>query len=165
MVQDPQRIDLSLEPLDDYVVVQPTDDEAETKTGLIIPASAEAVCQTGIVTAVGAEPGGLDPGDKVLFPKDAGFEVRLHGTEVTRSPWRRRPRRRSAARPRSKSLPKAEVDPLRILHHPRNDRRRWGAAHQIRPHPKELRGEFCRLQGFLTAVEICFCRSRPCGKL
>ena len=34
------------------------------------------------MTAVGAEPGGLDPGDKVLFPKDAGFEVRLHGTEV-----------------------------------------------------------------------------------
>ena len=82
MVQDPQRIDLTLEPLDDYVVIQPTEDEAETKTGLIIPASAEAVCQTGIVTAVGSEPGGLEPGDKVLFPKDAGFEVRLHGGEV-----------------------------------------------------------------------------------
>ena len=82
MVQDPQRIDLTLEPLDDYVVIQPTEDEAETKTGLIIPASAEAVCQTGIVTAVGAEPGGLEPGDKVLFPKDVGFDVRLHGGEV-----------------------------------------------------------------------------------
>jgi len=82
VVQDPQRIDLTLEPLDDYVVIQPTEDEAETKTGLIIPASAEAVCQTGIVTAVGAEAGGLEPGDKVLFPKDAGFEVRLHGAEV-----------------------------------------------------------------------------------
>ena len=82
MVQDPQRIDLSLEPLDDYVVVQPTDDEAETRTGLIIPASAESNCATGIVTAVGAEAGGLEAGDKVLFPKDAGFEVRLHGSEV-----------------------------------------------------------------------------------
>ena len=82
MVQDPQRIDLTLEPLDDYVVIQPTEDEAETKTGLIIPASAEAVCQTGIVTAVGAEPGGLEPGDKVLFPKDAGFDVRLAGAAV-----------------------------------------------------------------------------------
>ena len=82
MVQDPQRIDLSLEPLDDFVVVQPTDEEAETRTGLIIPASAEAVCRTGIVTAVGAEAAGIEAGDKVLFPKDAGFEVRLHGTEV-----------------------------------------------------------------------------------
>ncbi len=82
MVQDPQRIDLTLEPLDDYVVIQPTEDEAETKTGLIIPASAESVCQTGIVTAVGGEAGGIEAGDKVLFPKDAGFEVRLHGGEV-----------------------------------------------------------------------------------
>jgi chaperonin GroES len=82
MVQDPQRIDLTLEPLDDYVVIQPTEDEAETKTGLIIPASAEAVCRTGIVTAIGSEPGGLEPGDKVLFPKDAGYDVRLHGGEV-----------------------------------------------------------------------------------
>ena len=82
MLEDPQRIDLSLEPLDDYVVVQPSDEEAETKTGLIIPASAESVCVTGIVTAVGAESAGIEPGDKVLFPKEAGFEVRLHGTEV-----------------------------------------------------------------------------------
>jgi chaperonin GroES len=82
MVQDPQRIDLSLEPLDDYLVVQPSDEEAETRTGLIIPASAEAGCVTGIVTAAGAEAAGVEPGDKVLFPKDAGFEVRLAGTAV-----------------------------------------------------------------------------------
>ena len=81
-MEDVQRIDLSLEPLDDYVVIQPSDEEAETKTGLIIPASAESVCVTGIVTAVGTEPGGIEPGDKVLFPKDAGFDVRLHGAEV-----------------------------------------------------------------------------------
>jgi len=82
VVQDPQRIDLSLEPLDDYVVIQPTDEEAETRTGLIIPASAEATCRSGIVTAVGAEAAGIEAGDKVLFPRDAGFEVRLHGSEV-----------------------------------------------------------------------------------
>jgi hypothetical protein len=29
------------------------------------------------VTAVGAEAQGIDPGDKVLFPKDAGYDVRL----------------------------------------------------------------------------------------
>jgi co-chaperonin GroES (HSP10) len=79
-MEDVQRIDLSLEPLDDYVVVQPSDEEAETKTGLIIPASAESVCLTGIVTAIGSEPGGIEPGDKVLFPKDAGYDVRLAGT-------------------------------------------------------------------------------------
>jgi co-chaperonin GroES (HSP10) len=82
MVQDPQRIDLSLEPLDDHLVVHPTDEETETRTGLIIPASSATECRTGIVTAVGPEATGLEPGDKVLFPKDAGFDVRIAGSEV-----------------------------------------------------------------------------------
>jgi chaperonin GroES len=82
VVQDPQRIDLSLEPLDDYLVVQPSDEETETRAGLIIPASTATECQTGIVTAVGPESTGLEPGDKVLFAKDAGFDVRLGGAEV-----------------------------------------------------------------------------------
>jgi chaperonin GroES len=79
---DPTRIDLTLEPLDDYVVIQPSDEEAETRAGLILPASAEADCRTGIVTAAGAEAEGIVPGDKVLFPKHAGFDVRIAGAEV-----------------------------------------------------------------------------------
>lgn len=82
MLDQPRRIDLSLEPLDDFLVVEPTDDETETRAGLIIPASDEGGCRTGIVTAIGSEPGGVEPGDKVLFPKDAGFDVRLGGTAV-----------------------------------------------------------------------------------
>jgi chaperonin GroES len=77
---DPSPIRLSLEPLDDYVVIEPTDEEAETRAGLILPASAEAQCSFGIVIAVGADAEGLSPGDKVLFPKDAGYDVRLGGT-------------------------------------------------------------------------------------
>jgi co-chaperonin GroES (HSP10) len=79
---EPQRIDLSLEPLDDFVVVQPTDEETETRTGLIIPASDENACRTGIVTAAGAEASGIEPGDKVLFPREAGYDVRLAGAAV-----------------------------------------------------------------------------------
>jgi len=82
MLEEPQRIDLSLEPLDDFVVIQPTDEETETRTGLIIPASDEAGCQSGIVTAAGAEASGVEPGDKVLFAKGAGFDVRLAGASV-----------------------------------------------------------------------------------
>src|SRR6266702_7141206 len=52
---EPARIDLSLEPLDDYVVVEPVDEETETRAGLTIPASDEAGCRTGIVTAVGSD--------------------------------------------------------------------------------------------------------------
>jgi chaperonin GroES len=79
---DARSIDLTLEPLDDYVVIQPSDEESETNLGLIIPASAETDCRTGVVTAVGSEARGVEPGDKVLFPSDAGYEVRLAGTAV-----------------------------------------------------------------------------------
>lgn len=79
---DTRRIDLSLEPLDDFVVVQPSDEESETNLGLILPASAEADCRTGVLTAIGSEVNGVEPGDKVLFPSDAGFEVRLAGNAV-----------------------------------------------------------------------------------
>jgi chaperonin GroES len=83
-VREPEArgIDLSLEPLDDFVVIQPSDEESETNLGLIIPASAEADCRTGVVTAVGGEVSGVEPGDKVLFPSDAGYDVRLAGTAV-----------------------------------------------------------------------------------
>lgn len=82
MLQDPQRIDLTLEPLDDHLVIHPSDEESETRTGLIIPASSATECRTGIVTAVGPEATGLEAGDKVLFSKDAGYDVRLGGVEV-----------------------------------------------------------------------------------
>jgi chaperonin GroES len=80
VLEDTRPLRLSLEPLDDHVVVEPTDEEAETRAGLIIPPSAEWQCRSGIVTAVGAEVEGVSPGDKVLFPRDAGYDVRLAGT-------------------------------------------------------------------------------------
>jgi chaperonin GroES len=82
MLEQPQGLDLSLEPLDDHVVVEPSDEETETRAGLIIPASSEAGCRTGIVTAVGSEADGVEPGDKVLFPKGAGYDVRLGGAAM-----------------------------------------------------------------------------------
>ena len=82
MLEEPQRLAVSLEPLDDFVVVEPSDEETETRAGLIIPASSEAGCRTGIVTAAGPDASGVEPGDKVLFPKGAGFDVRLGGAAV-----------------------------------------------------------------------------------
>jgi chaperonin GroES len=78
-MEEAQPLPISLEPLDDHLVVEPVDEDVETRTGLIIPQSAEALCRSGIVTAVGEDAGGVQPGDKVLFPKDAGFDVRLGG--------------------------------------------------------------------------------------
>ena len=84
MVHDQSSVDVSLEPLDEYLVVQPLSDETETRAGLILPASAAAaaVCRTGIVTAIGADVQGVEPGEKVLYPREAGFEIRLQGIEV-----------------------------------------------------------------------------------
>jgi co-chaperonin GroES (HSP10) len=73
---------LSLEPLDDFLVIETTDEESETRAGLILPASAETECQSGIIIAAGPEAEGVGPGDKVLFLKGKGFDVRLAGTAV-----------------------------------------------------------------------------------
>jgi co-chaperonin GroES (HSP10) len=68
--------DVTLEPLDDHIVVE-TLDESELPSGLIVPANEAAQCRTGIVAAVGPDVETIEPGDKVLFPRDAGYEVRL----------------------------------------------------------------------------------------
>src|SRR5262245_49139914 len=66
-MKETERLPITLEPLDDYVVVEPSDEETETRSGLIIPASTEAGCRSGIVTGTGPESLGVEPGDKVLF--------------------------------------------------------------------------------------------------
>jgi co-chaperonin GroES (HSP10) len=76
-VIDPlSQLDVTLEPLEDYVVVQPLE-ESETASGLIVPVNEAAQCATGIVAAVGPDVGIVEPGDKVLYPREAGYEVRL----------------------------------------------------------------------------------------
>ena len=84
MIEESRSVDVTLEPLDEFVVVQPVSDETETRAGLILPASAAeaAPCRTGIVTAVGSDATGVEAGDKVLYPRDAGYDVRLGGIEV-----------------------------------------------------------------------------------
>jgi len=76
MLEGHPLTDVTLEPLDDHIVVE-TLDESELPSGLIVPANEAAQCRTGIVAAVGPDVGTIEPGDKVLFPRDAGFEVRL----------------------------------------------------------------------------------------
>jgi chaperonin GroES len=84
MIEEPRSVDVTIEPLDEFVVIQPVSDETETRSGLFLPASAAAAatCRTGIVTAVGSAAEGVDAGDKVLYPREAGYDVRLGGIEV-----------------------------------------------------------------------------------
>jgi co-chaperonin GroES (HSP10) len=76
MLDPLSRTDAVLEPLDDYLVIQPLD-ESETAPGLIVPLNEATLCLTGIVAAVGPDVTAVEPGDKVLYPRDAGYEVRL----------------------------------------------------------------------------------------
>jgi chaperonin GroES len=84
VIEESRSVDVTLEPLDEFVVVQPLSDETETRAGLILPASATeaAPCRTGIVSEVGADATGVEAGDKVLYPRDAGYDVRLGGIDV-----------------------------------------------------------------------------------
>jgi chaperonin GroES len=78
-------------PLHDRVVVKRIEAEQKTKGGIIIPDSAKEKPQEGEVVAVG--PGGRDEagklipidiktGDKVLFGKWSGTEIKLDGEEL-----------------------------------------------------------------------------------
>ena len=78
-------------PLHDRVVVRRLESEEKTKGGIIIPDSAKEKPQEGEIVAVG--PGGRDEsgklipidvkvGDKVLFGKWSGTEVKLDGEEL-----------------------------------------------------------------------------------
>ena len=80
--QREHTLNVTLEPLDEFVLIEAADSETWTRSGLLIPAGADAGCRTGIVTAVGSDADGIEVGDKVLFPKDAGFEVRISGAPV-----------------------------------------------------------------------------------
>jgi len=78
-------------PLHDRVVVKRIDAEAKSKGGIIIPDTVKEKPQEGEVVAVG--PGGRDEngkiitigvkaGDRVLFGKWSGTEVKLDGEEL-----------------------------------------------------------------------------------
>ena len=40
MIEESRSVDVTIEPLDEFVVVQPIADETETRAGLILPVSA-----------------------------------------------------------------------------------------------------------------------------
>ncbi|MDP3897604.1 MAG: co-chaperone GroES [Mesorhizobium sp.] len=78
-------------PLHDRVVVRRVESEAKTKGGIIIPDTAKEKPQEGEIVAVGSgardEAGKLVPldvkkGDRVLFGKWSGTEVKLDGEDL-----------------------------------------------------------------------------------
>ena len=82
---------MSFRPLGDRVLVRRIEEEAKTKGGIIIPDTAKEKPQEGEIIAVGpgarGEDGKLHPldvkaGDRVLFGKWSGTEVKIDGEEL-----------------------------------------------------------------------------------
>ena len=76
---------LTIKPLADRVLVQPSTPETVTKGGIIIPDTAKEKPQKGIVVAAGPgkkdEPVTVKVGDSVLYGKYAGTEITVDGQE------------------------------------------------------------------------------------
>jgi chaperonin GroES len=82
---------MAFRPLGDRVLVKRVEEEEKTKGGIIIPDTAKEKPQEGEVIAVG--PGGRDDsgkvqpldvkaGDRILFGKWSGTEVKLDGQDL-----------------------------------------------------------------------------------
>ena len=83
-------VSINIKPLEDRIVVQALEAEQTTASGLVIPDTAKEKPQEGEVLAVG--PGRIDDngnrvpldisvGDKVIYSKYGGTEVKLSGEE------------------------------------------------------------------------------------
>jgi len=81
---------MKLRPLQDRILVQRVEEESKTKGGIIIPDTAKEKPVEGRITAVGNGKMGEDgkriplelkEGDRVLFGKYSGTEVKIEGEE------------------------------------------------------------------------------------
>lgn len=81
---------MAVKPLEDRVLIKPTEPETQTASGLYLPESSKERPMTGKVVAVGpgktldngtvAKPA-VKKGDTVVFGKYAGTEVEIKGDE------------------------------------------------------------------------------------
>ena len=88
---DLRKIQMTFRPLGDRVLVKRVEEESKTKGGIIIPDTAKEKPQEGEVVAVGpgareesgkVQPLDVKPGDRILFGKWSGSEVKLDGQDL-----------------------------------------------------------------------------------
>jgi chaperonin GroES len=82
---------MAFRPLGDRVLVRRVEEETKTKGGIIIPDTAKEKPQEGSVVAVGPgarddsgkiQPLDLKAGDRILFGKWSGSEIKLEGEDL-----------------------------------------------------------------------------------
>jgi chaperonin GroES len=88
--QEEVKVSVTIKPLEDRIVVKPVEAEQVTASGLVIPDTAKEKPQEAEVIAIG--PGRVDDngvripidvkiGDKVIFSKYGGTELKYNGEE------------------------------------------------------------------------------------
>lgn len=84
-------VGLNIRPLGDRVVVKVLEQEEKTKSGIVLPDTAKEKPQEGEILAVGSgavmengerRPMEVKQGDRIIFSKYAGTEIKLDGQEV-----------------------------------------------------------------------------------
>lgn len=81
---------MNLRPLGDRVVIKKIEAEEKTRSGIVLPSTAKEQPQMAEVIAIGVEvendektQGQLKVGDKIIFSKYAGTEIKVENQEVT----------------------------------------------------------------------------------
>lgn len=81
---------MNLRPLGDRVVIKKIEAEEKTRSGIVLPSSAKEQPQMAEVVAIGIEidkeektKDQLKVGDKIIFSKYAGTEIKVENQEVT----------------------------------------------------------------------------------
>jgi chaperonin GroES len=72
----------NIEPLGARVLILPLEGETQTPSGILLPETAKEKPQQGIIEAVGSDEEmntDLEIGDRVLFPKYTGTEIKFEG--------------------------------------------------------------------------------------
>ena len=80
---------MTVKPLGERLVIKMTEAEEKTKSGIVLPGSAKEKPQVAVVIAVGAgitsdekKKDEVKAGDKVIFSKYAGTEVKIDDEEL-----------------------------------------------------------------------------------
>lgn len=81
---------MKLKPLADRIVIKKVEVEEKTKSGIVLPGTAQEQPQIAEVVAIGDDIKNDDKkkdqiavGDKVIFSKYSGTEIKVDGEEVT----------------------------------------------------------------------------------
>lgn len=74
---------INIIPLGARVLIRPTEEQSRTTSGIYIPETAKEKPQTGEVVAIGDDEDEIKVkvGQKVLFPKYTGTEIKIDGVE------------------------------------------------------------------------------------